>query len=176
MADKNFTSGTDKWSSTLASSDLSVSSSKTITIPTKGKYLDRNIEIIIPKATDITGTAAGSVTMTKGAGSCSYSTNTNVSASTSTNSSGCSVTFTGSGAVSATAKITTAGYTPTTDSFATGASTSSNSATGSVYINGVTLTAPSSGTRTFTITVPNGTSSTTTFTFKVDSSSNVWVE
>ena len=44
----------------------------------------------------------------------------------------------------------------------------------SYYINGVTLTAPSSGTRSFDITVPNG-NGTITFTFTVDSSGNVVV-
>ena len=42
------------------------------------------------------------------------------------------------------------------------------------YVNGVTLTAPSSGTRTFSITVPNG-SSTATFTFNVNASGNVTI-
>lgn len=42
------------------------------------------------------------------------------------------------------------------------------------YINGVTLVAPESGTRSFDITVPNG-NSTITFTFTVDSNGNVIV-
>lgn len=41
-------------------------------------------------------------------------------------------------------------------------------------ITGVTITAPSSGTSTFGITVPNG-NSTITFVFSVDSSGNVTV-
>lgn len=41
-------------------------------------------------------------------------------------------------------------------------------------ITGVTLTAPSSGTKTFSITVPNG-NTTATFVFNVDSSGNVTI-
>lgn len=43
------------------------------------------------------------------------------------------------------------------------------------YATGVTLTKPSSGTRSFAITVPNGDSSTVTFTFTTDSSGNVTI-
>lgn len=42
------------------------------------------------------------------------------------------------------------------------------------YLNGVTLTKPSSGTRSFSVTVPNG-SSTATFVFNVDTSGNVTI-
>ena len=115
--------------------------------------------------------AVGSVTMTKGNGSCTLQTSTNVTTSD-TNTSGVSVTFRGSGAVSATAKITTAGYTPTNTSFATGALTSSNTADLTKYITGVTLTAG----KTFSITVPNGSASDLiTFVFTVDSNNNVSV-
>lgn len=41
-------------------------------------------------------------------------------------------------------------------------------------ITGVTLTAPSSGTKTFSITVPNG-NTTATFVFNVDTSGNVTI-
>lgn len=44
------------------------------------------------------------------------------------------------------------------------------------YINGVTLTAPSSGTRTFAITLPNGDNDTITLTVTVDSSGNWSIE
>lgn len=74
--------------------------------------------------------AAGSVTMTAGDGSV---TGSNVTLSTTNNG----ISVTGKGSVSATAKITTAGYTPTNNSFATGSSTSSNSATR--YITAVTV-------------------------------------
>ena len=59
----------------------------------------------------------------------------------------------------------------------TGSSTTSKSATNGTayYINGVTLTAPSSGTRTFTITVPNGSSGTITFNFSVDANGNTTI-
>jgi hypothetical protein len=110
--------------------------------------------------------------MTKGNGSCSLSSSTNVTTSDS-NTSGVSVTFAGSGSVSATAKVTTAGYTPTNNSFATGSSTSSNSASLTKYITGVTLTAG----KTFSITVPNGSANDLiTFVFTVDANNNVTVD
>jgi len=74
--------------------------------------------------------AAGSVTMTAGNGSV---TGSNVTLSDTNNG----ISVTGKGAVSATAKITTAGYTPTNTSFATGSSTNSNSAT--KYITAVAV-------------------------------------
>ena len=46
--------------------------------------------------------------------------------------------------------------------------------TATYYINGVTIEAPTSDTRSFAITVPNG-NSTSTFTFTVDTSGNVVV-
>lgn len=100
--------------------------------------------------------AVGSVAMTAGDGSVSGS---NCTLST-TNLSGVSVT--GKGAVSATAKIDTAGYTPTNTSFATGASTNSKSAT--KYINGVTI---GSG-KTFTVN-----DGIYTWTWSIDASGNV---
>ena len=123
--------------------------------------------------------AAGSVTMSKGNGSCVLQTSNNVTTSD-TNTSGVSVTFRGSGAVSATAKITTAGYTPTNTSFATGSSTTSNTADLTKYITGVTLTKGKS----FSITVPNGAlnsdgtnNDTITFVFTVanDNTGNVTI-
>ena len=42
-------------------------------------------------------------------------------------------------------------------------------------MNSVTLTAPSSGTRYFDITVPNGNNNTVTFRFTVDASGNTTV-
>ena len=44
------------------------------------------------------------------------------------------------------------------------------------YINGVTLTAPSTGTRTFAVTLPNGTNDTITLTITVDSGGNWSIE
>ena len=91
---------------------------------------------------------------------------------------GISVTSTGGGTASITAVAT--GYTPGyigsgvqigSETFAT----SSTTTTASSYISGVTLLAPASGTRSFTITVPNGTTSLITFTFTVDAESNVVV-
>lgn len=121
--------------------------------------------------------AAGSVTMTAGNGACGISSASGVTyASTNAYSNGVGVTFTGSGQVSATAKITTAGYTPTNNSFATGSATASNSATSTQYIKGITLNKPSSGWSHFDLTIPNGTSDMMTFCFHVDSNGNVVVD
>lgn len=90
---------------------------------------------------------------------------------------GIAVTATGGGTASATATATTdsAGYAPgntTLDSATINAQSQTTTAT--TYISGVTLEAPASGTRSFSITVPNG-NSTVTFTFNVDASGNVHI-
>lgn len=62
------------------------------------------------------------------------------------------------------------------DSIALAGKTLSSTNGTAYYINGVKLEAPSSGTRQFSITVPNGSASNfITFTFTVDSSNNVTV-
>lgn len=124
-------------------------------------------------------TAQGSVTMNAGSGSCTLQSSSNITFSDS-NTSGVLVTFRGSGSVSAIAKITTAGYTPTNNSFATGSSTSSNTADLTKYITGVELTKGKS----FSIKVPNGplnsdgtNNNTITFVFTVanDNTGNVTI-
>jgi hypothetical protein len=109
--------------------------------------------------------------MTPDGGSCSYSTNTNLTVSD-TDTSGVSISFIGSGKVKATAKITTGGYAPQNNSFATGASTSSgNSSPAKKYITGASIVTSTSN-RTFTLTLPNG-SGNVSFLFTVDTSGNV---
>ena len=90
---------------------------------------------------------------------------------------GISITATGGGTASASVTATgnQAGYA------ANGATLGSNtiagtsqSTTASTYISGVNLTAPTTGTRSFAITIPNG-DSTQTFTFTVDASGNTTV-
>lgn len=54
------------------------------------------------------------------------------------------------------------------------ASATESMTTKTYYVNGVTLTKPSSGIRTFAVTVPNG-DSTVTFNFNVDSQGNVTI-
>lgn len=78
-----------------------------------------------------------------------------------TNNSGISITGSGKG------NVTTAGW------IAVGAASNASSQT--KYLNGVTLVKPTSGERSFAITLPDG-DNTVTFTFKVDSNNNVWVE
>lgn len=113
----SFTNSNGKWTHTI-------NAAGNITVPIAGTFVDRDIVITTPAA-------AGSVTMTAGSGTV---TGSNCTLSTS-NTSGISVS--GKGAVSATAKVTTAGYSPVNNSFATGSSTSSGTAT--KYITGITL-------------------------------------
>ena len=179
------TDGTDYWSvtpsTTLTTTGKSSSKGKA-TVGTAG-YIGTGSVTSSANVIDITpdranGTtrylvkAVGSVTMTAGNGTCTYNSasNATISSSTTDPGSGVSVTFKGKGAVSATAKITTAGYTPTNNSFASGASTNSNEASLTKYITGATVTTS----KNFNITVPNG-SGTVTFNFAVDSNNNVLV-
>ena len=105
------------------------------------------------------------------------STQTNITTNTTTNNSGVSITCRGyAGRAAVTYTNASAGwYAAHTSATTASSAVAQTSWTGTTYyIDGVTLTKPSSGTRTFTITVPNGTG-TITFTFSVDSSGNVTV-
>ena len=119
------------------------------------------------------GNAAGTNSITGGSVSCSKTNSNNVTMSTSdTYTNGVQMTFTGRrAAATATAAITTAGYAATNAGFAVD-HLGADSATSTYYIQGVTLTTPSSGTRQFDITVPNGSGGTVTIHFTVDSSGN----
>ena len=91
---------------------------------------------------------------------------------------GISVSATGGGTASASAvaQSNQAGYVPANTNIATGTiAASSQSTVASTFIAGVTLAKPASGTRSFSITVPNG-DSTQTVTFTVDSNGNVYVD
>ena len=101
---------------------------------------------------------------------------TNITLSNTDN--GISVTATGGGSATASVSAVSsqAGYVPAnetldTETIAAASQTTSTSS----FISGVTLTAPESGTRSFSITVPNG-DSTVTFTYTVDSTGNVYIE
>ena len=94
--------------------------------------------------------------------------------------SGVSFKATGGGTAKATATATTniAGYAPANTQLGSNTDISASSTTTNTtkYIQGVKLVAPSSGTRYFDITVPNGnTTDFITFRFTVDSSGNVTV-
>ena len=100
---------------------------------------------------------------------------TNVTLSNTDN--GISVTATGGGTASASVSATSqnAGYMPSNTQIGSGTINASNLTTSaSSFISGVTLQKPQSGTRSFSVTVPNG-NSTQTVTFTVDSSGNVLV-
>lgn len=90
---------------------------------------------------------------------------------------GVSVTATGGGSASAEISATgsTAGYIPLNTTIGSGTvNSTSETTTSSLYISGVTLTAPATGEKTFSVTVPNG-ASPVTFVFYVDASGNVTI-
>ena len=124
---------------------------------------------------EATASASGTNTVTPSA-SISGS---NVTLSNTNN--GVSVTAQGGGLASAsvTAICTQTGFAISGDtigSITIDSGSSSTTTTASSYISGVTLNAPTSGTNTFSITVPNGSASNMiTFTFNVDSNNNVTV-
>jgi len=92
---------------------------------------------------------------------------------------GISVTATGGGTASASATVTStqAGYVPNNTVLDIQTIAGENQSTSaSSYVSGVVLTAPVSGTNSFSITVPNGLSDTVTFRFVVDSQGNVSIE
>lgn len=111
---------------------------------------------------------AASLTFTGGALSHTFNSNITI-ATTDEYSNGLSMVA-GRAAVTYT---NTAGYIPAHASATTASAAPTNS---TKYLKGVTLTAPSSGTRQFDITVPNGTTETITFHFHVDSASNVYID
>lgn len=121
--------------------------------------------------------AIGAVNMTAGNGDCQYNTTNSVNVYVSdTNTSGVAIGFSGAGTVSAVASITTAGYAPQTNSFATGTSTQSQTADAIKYLTGIKLVPPETGTRYFDIEIPNGsTTDFIVFRFTVDTLGNVTV-
>lgn len=101
---------------------------------------------------------------------------TNITLSNTDN--GISITATGGGSAAASVSAVTsqAGYVPANETLDTETiAAASQTTSASSFISGVTLTAPESGTRSFSITVPNG-DSTVTFTYTVDSTGNVYIE
>ena len=149
------------------STDLSASG-KTVTVPA-GYYASQATKDVATATPKIKGGA------TSGNASAS---STTASISDSTNNSG--VSFTAAGTASR-AKLVYDGAVSGFVTASNGADVSGGGATSATaitsktyYINGVTLTKPSSGTRTFSVTVPNG-SSTATFVFNVDTSGNVTI-
>lgn len=102
---------------------------------------------------------------------------TGVNVSLTTVDNGISVTSTGGGtaAASMSAAVSQAGYFPSGTIDSATINAPSNTTTETKYISGVTIQAPTSGTRTFSVTVPND-NSTVTFTFSVDSAGNVTIE
>ena len=124
------TNGTHTATATIGTAGWISAGSKSTTAEAIGVSVSGAGTVYIP-------TAAGSVTMTAGSGVLTKG--TGITTATSDTYS-CGFSLSGKGSVSATAKITTAGYTPTNTSFATGASTSSNAST-TEYITQLTIPA-----------------------------------
>ena len=170
--------GTDYWSIKATATGPAGSYTPSLTLNQTGWL--QTAPTIVAQSVNVTGDSAGkilyipkaigSVTMSAGNGECILNSNANITFGSS-NTSGVSVGFKGRGAVSATAKITSAGYTETNNSFATGSSTNSQYSDELIkYITGVTI----GNSKNFDITIPNG-SSTMTLNFSVDSSGNVTI-
>lgn len=139
-----------------------------VTLDTDHKYLNKDIELTINAQTAAPAFTGGGVSGTASASA------TNATISDSTNNSGVSIVASGS---ATRAQVT---YNGAIDGWVTKANGAEALTAGDAtaltnktyYINGVTLTKPSSGTRSFSITVPDE-NSTVTFVFSVDSSGNV---
>ena len=115
------------------------------------------------------------INMSASSGVCEYSSSTNMTVSD-TNSSGVGITFTGSGNVGASATVIQGGYVEKDAVVATSAAMPSNNSSATKYITGVTIVPPTSGTRAFSITIPNGsTEDFITFNFYVDSLGNTTI-
>ena len=127
-----------------------------------------------PSQTLNLGLAATTITGNNNVDTTVTMTGSNVTLSDSDN--GISVTSVGSSTGSAypVATVSTAGYAALNGEIGSATLTGSDSDTLVKYISGVTITAPQSGTNSFSITVPDG-NSTVTFVFNVDSSGNVTV-
>lgn len=137
--------------------------------------LDKDGNVITGTMPSATATITGTNTVTPSA---SVAGNSYITLSSS-DTTGISITATGGGTASVTAIAATddAGYAaPTVTLGSATLNASSNTTTETKYVTGVVLLAPTSGTRTFTISVPNGSNSNLLdFTFTVDSSYNVTV-
>lgn len=149
---------------------LTKASGTKVTFDTDKKYITKDIELTVNAQTATPSFTGGGVSGTATASA------TNATISNSTNNSGVSI----AAAASATrGQITyngaVAGWVDKTNGAEALAAGSSTALTGTTYyINGVTINAPSSGTRTFSVTVPNG-ATTATFVFNVASNGTVTI-
>lgn len=88
---------------------------------------------------------------------------------------GISITATGGGTASASASVTASqsGYAKAGTAIGSGTIVAeSQTTTAASYISGVSIPVPTSGTNSFSVTLPNGASDTITLTFTVDASGN----
>lgn len=163
----NLTDGTNLTGSVT----LTKSSGTKITLDTDKKYITKDIELTINAQTATPTFTGGGVS-----GSASASA-TNATISDSTNNSGVSITAAGS---ATRAKVT---YNGAVDGWVTKASGADALAAGSAtaltsktyYINGATLVAPASNSRTFAVTAPTGENSHT-YTFSTNSNSRTTIQ
>ncbi len=151
--------------------EISKRTGTVVTFNTENKYVTGNIALTV-NAKEVSPTFSASPT-----GS-STATSSTADISTSTNNSGVSIqTKYAINSVGISYNTAANGWVNKAANAATGSSTTAKSATNGAayYINGVTLTAPTNGTRSFNITVPNGASTPITFTFTVDSNGNTTI-
>lgn len=142
--------------------------SVTLNIPTKDKYVNRDIVVTVSARAGAISVAGGG--LTAGTGTVS-ATNATVS---STNNSGV-IIYGNSGTVSRapiTYSTTTSGWVSATSGTATNLNTTVTTSAAQVtqYLKGVSLTSPAAGQNTLTLTDPIG-----TWTWNVDSNGNVYI-
>lgn len=149
---------------------LSKATGTKVTLDTDHKYLTRDIELTVNAQTATPAFTGGGVSGTASASA------TNATISDSTNNSGVSIVAAGS---ATRAQVTYNGavggwVTKSNGAEALAAGSATALTTKTYYINGVTLTTPTNGTKTFSVTVPNG-PTTATFVFNVDTSGTVTI-
>ena len=160
-----YNSTTDKWTDSFT---INKQTGTTLALATNDTYVNGDIEFAIDVKTASPTFKGGAVSGTASA------TGTNCSIDSSNNDSGVYITARGS-ATRAEIQYESAinGWVnKSANANAYAASGATNLTQATYYINGVTINAPESGTRSFDITVPNGANDTITFTFTVDSNGN----
>lgn len=142
-----------------------------MTLHTNNNYINKDIILTLNAQSASPSFTGGSFTgiATASGNSCNIS--------NSTNNSGVSIDIGGSvNRTAVTYDGAVSGWVEKSNgAIALAASNSASLTAATYYINGVTLTAPSSGTRSFGITVPNGNGDPITFIFSVDSNGNTTV-
>ena len=149
---------------------LTKASGTKVTLDTDKKYITKDIELTLNAQTATPSFTGGGVSGTATASA------TNATISNSTNNSG---VYIEAAATASRAEITyngaVSGWVEKSNGASAFGATNPTVLSGNTYyINGVTINTPSSGTRTFSVTVPNG-ATTATFVFNVASNGTVTI-